>query len=211
MVDLTENWSTQFFFPHNNMLWLWMRLGLVGFVVFWVLLGASVLLIMGCVRIGAVRLRMLLRANVAPPRELSENSPENANAPYVDRSMGLVRVVQHDGYNTTWKPAEAPSHLAARLRRLQMREAAELLVLALMGLATIVSLVALTVVDQGLMSYRLMAFAGVLMGAITALWNAHAQKIKLTAGAEINDLPEHEGSDVRGKPSTRPVRMVGSL
>ena len=56
MVDLTKEWAFQFYMPHNNMLWLWMRMGVIGFVIFWVAIGAAIMLAAACLLILVVLL-----------------------------------------------------------------------------------------------------------------------------------------------------------
>ncbi len=43
LPDLTSIFSMWAFVPHNTVLWVWMRLGLLGFVAWWFLMGRSIL------------------------------------------------------------------------------------------------------------------------------------------------------------------------
>jgi hypothetical protein len=84
MVDLTSKWALQLYMPHNNMLWLWMRMGILGFAAFWTTIAAALLLIAAAMRLGLRRLRavigegpagsgpLLTRAQAQAAREAAE-------------------------------------------------------------------------------------------------------------------------------------------
>lgn len=43
MVDLSNVTDLLFYMPHNSILWIWWRLGLSGFVLFWTAMGAAII------------------------------------------------------------------------------------------------------------------------------------------------------------------------
>lgn len=53
-------------------------------------------------------------------------------------------------------------------------------------------MLALALLDQGLMSFRLMIFAGLALGALAAAWNANASKFKIPEGVTLGPLPDKE-------------------
>jgi hypothetical protein len=83
--------------------------------------------------------------------------------------------------------------LTRNARKMEMRECAEFLVFTMMALATLVALVSLGVVDQGLMSFRLAAFSGLMMGGLAAAWNMYNVKYRVPAEVNVDELPEKEG------------------
>ena len=158
LVDLTATWPLQLYMPHNNMLWIWMRTGIVGFMNFWAVIGLAILLITASVRLGAGRLKALLATEDAQTE------------------------------------AQVGSGGRHELKTLQMQkqEVAEFLVLVLLVLAVLVSLLSLAQVDQGLMSFRLMMYAGIALGTLAACWNMYSAKFKQSQVALSEQLPEHE-------------------
>ena len=134
MVDLTSTWSLQLYLPHNNLLWLWMRMGIVGFLIFWTMVGAAVLVILSSIRLAT-------RALGPPPEPRRQHHKTNRK-----RRGGY----QPDG------PTE------------QARDYAYFLMLGMLTMSVLVSLLCLAAVDQGLMSSRLMAYTGILLGSLAA-------------------------------------------
>jgi hypothetical protein len=190
MVDLTKDWAFQFYMPHNNMLWLWMRMGILGFVAFWVALGAAVLLVAACLRLGVARLRMLTDQQLQETLALHPLKNRQARAvPSEALGLFLVRCRVPRGSAVEDKLATPDSVR----RRAEMRECSEFLVYTMMTLATLIALVGLGVVDQGLMSFRLSAFAGFAMGGLSAAWNMYSVKYRVPAEVKIDELPEQEG------------------
>ncbi len=201
MVDLTKSWAFQFYMPHNNMLWLWLRMGVLGFVTFWVAIGAAVMLVTACLRLGAARLRLLIDRERDELLSLKLAQQDHQARAVNSRSLGLhrVRLRAIEGVAGPRLQAEVTSVLSTRR---EMRECAEFLVFTMVVLATLVSLAGLGVVDQGLMSFRLSAFAGLAMGALSGVWNAYNVKYRVPAeyvvGAHgraplLDELPEQEG------------------
>jgi hypothetical protein len=150
MIILTSIWSFQLYIPHNNMLWLWERMGIIGFAAFWAVMGATILVVVACVGLG-MRWLPVLVAEAEAERRI--------------RTLGADQRQQPD-----WL-AGAPQQL--------IQESAEFLVLALLMLSTLAALVALGTVDQGLVSYRLMAYAGMLAGTVSAAWALYRKRFAL--------------------------------
>ena len=142
MVDLTAGWALQLYMPHNNMLWLWERMGIIGFGAFWALVGSSILLAVASVRHGLAGLGRV----IAPP----------SAGPSAQRVRG---------------PQGRPT---ARLKG-TAQDWAEFLVLALLLLSLLATLMALGSADQGFMSIRLMAYTGVIAGALAGAWETYAR------------------------------------
>ena len=198
MVDLTKDWAFQFYMPHNNMLWLWLRMGIIGFVAFWVALGAAILLAAASLRLGVARLRMLREQGMRETMEMH---------PFKNRQSKAVSSAATGLYVVTCRGAKRESGVGSResgvssdsglpipdSRQAEMRECAEFLVFTMMALATLVSLVSLGVVDQGLMSFRLSAFAGLAMGGMASAWNMYQAKYRVPAEVKVDELPEQEG------------------
>jgi hypothetical protein len=162
LVDLTATWPFQLYMPHNNMLWIWMRTGILGFMNFWAVMGLAILLITASVRLGAGRLKALLAA-------------EEAEA----------QVEEQGGTNDRHHKKSVQA---------QKRECVEFLVLVLLAQAVLVSLLGLAQVDQGLMSFRLMMYAGIALGTLAACWNMYGAgaRLSLSQLADPGQLPEHE-------------------
>ena len=72
-----------------------------------------------------------------------------------------------------------------------MCECAELLVLAVLGQAVLAALISIAVVDQGLMSPRLMSYTGVILGTLAAAWSVYSVQFR-QEGLEAGELPEQE-------------------
>ncbi len=155
LVDLTATWPFQLYMPHNNMLWIWMRTGIVGFMSFWAIVGLAILLAIASIRLGAARLRLLLAD------ERGEAEPE-------------------------------ASRKGPHIAQVQKQECAEYLVMTFLAQTVLVSLLALAQVDQGLMSFRLMMFAGIAFGTLAATWNMYNVKYRLPQGVVLGVLPELE-------------------
>jgi O-antigen ligase len=205
MVDLTNIWSLQHYMPHNNILWLWMRMGIVGFVIFWVTAGVAVLLVVACVRLGGSRLRELLEEERAQGPE----TPGMRKAAF--RGVSTERVSRHIIVYEPHMEQEAQvghapiatGKLNKRTRRAEMQECAEFLVLAFLGQACMVSWLALAVADQGLMSYRLSAYVGLILGTLTSAWTIYHAKYSPALSRMIREeLPEREE-----KPRAKRQRM----
>jgi O-antigen ligase len=163
MANLQEGWALQLYMPHNNMLWLWERMGFIGFAVFWAMIAASLILISASVRLGLRR----LRAAIAAEQELVRGNPfENTMRGRRRRLSSADRVYAR----------------RLRLARLRAQECAEFLILAFLVLATLGALVVLSSVDQGLMSFRLMAYAGAVLGALAAGWQMYQDRARRLPG-----------------------------
>jgi hypothetical protein len=194
MVDLTKEWAFQFYMPHNNMLWLWMRMGIIGFVMFWVVVGGTILLAAACMRLGVARLRMLVeqeQSEYLVSHPLKHKQTKSANA-----ELSGMNYVRCKASRSVAESASQETPLEKRkttARRMEMRECAEFLVLVMVTLATVISLVGLAVVDQGLMSFRLSSFAGLMMGAMAAGWSMYKVKYRVPAEMKVDELPEQEG------------------
>lgn len=205
MVDLTNIWSLQLYMPHNNVLWLWMRMGIVGFVVFWVTAGAAVLLVVASVRMASSRLRLLIREEQAEGPE----GPGTRTAAF--RGVSTEGVSR---YIVSYEPHEeregqvghapiAASKLNKRTRRAEMQECVEFMVLAFLGQACMVSWLAIAVADQGLMSFRLSAYVGLILGTLTSAWTMYHAKYSPALTKMIREeLPEQEE-----KPRAKRQRM----
>lgn len=159
LVDLTNTWVFQLYMPHNNMLWVWMRTGIIGFANFWAIIGLSIMLIVTSVRLGAARLKVLQIAE----REILAAETSRI---VIERQSRAVRT--------------------------QMRECAEFLVFVFAVHAILISLLVLALLDQGLMGFRLMIYAGLALGALTSTWNANISKFKIPEGVNLGALPEKE-------------------
>jgi hypothetical protein len=90
-------------------------------------------------------------------------------------------------------------------RRADMRECAEFLTLNVVALGTIVSLLATTVVDQGLMSSRLTAFTGIVLGTLAAAWSIYRVSFRIPVGYVAEALPDQE---VPATAKRRKVRLA---
>jgi hypothetical protein len=66
------------------------------------------------------------------------------------------------------------------------------LLLAVLVLATLGALVVLGAVDQGLMSFRLSAFAGAVLGALAAGWQMYQVRARRLPGEAVADAGEQE-------------------
>ncbi len=159
LVDLTSFWSLQLYMPHNNMLWVWMRTGIVGFMNLWAIIGLSLMLIVTSVRLGVARLKLLQIAE----REL------------LAAETGLI-----------------VNERQSRAVRAQMRECAESLVFVFAVDAILISLLVLALLDQGLMGFRLMMYAGLALGTLASAWNANTSKFKIPEGVNLGALPDKE-------------------
>lgn len=173
MANLQDGWALQLYMPHNNMLWLWERMGFIGFAIFWAMIGAGLILISASVRLGVRR----LRAAATAEQDLLRSNPfENTMRGPRRRLSGADRVY------------------ARRLRvaRKRAQECAEFLLLAVLVLATLGALVVLGAVDQGLMSFRLSAFAGAVLGALAAGWQMYQVRARRLPGEAVADAGEQE-------------------
>jgi hypothetical protein len=179
------------------------------------MIGASTLLVVGCARLGSIQLRLLLgkegmRTGFKSP--LARETEGNSNHMERSRTMRIVRVAYQGHKSMAYKLSDTPARSVPRIQEPHQQEAVQLLLLGLIGLSVIVSLVALAVVDQGLMSYRLMAFTGAIVGTATAAWNTHAAKFQLPAWMTIDALPEREGLPTTERPEIGSIiRVTGAL
>jgi hypothetical protein len=209
VVNLEGSWSWQFFMPHNNMLWLWMRMGVIGFVIFWIMIGMSVLLAVSAIRIGVLRLRALAaeerrtgalegsqggKLSGSPEPNLQTFKPSNLQTTHMQ--MGLVRYTPRveSRYEGRVERAAKPSPRSGSAPHSgrEMQECAEMLVVAVLALTTVSALIGITIVDQGLMSFRIAAFTGVILGTLGAAWDMYYLRYRLPAGAAAEPLPEQE-------------------
>jgi hypothetical protein len=196
MVDLTSSWPLQLYMPHNNVLWLWMRMGIIGFIIFWVAIGAAFLLIARATRLGAGRLREL----IAERQELIMKLPEARGiAPTAVPVEGLPLVRLRPGARKGMLKQEPVERQAAvkvekllKTLRVDMRECAEFLTLNILAMSILASLLAATLVDQGLMSFRLSSYTGVILGTLAAGWNMYSVKYKPQEEYVEEELPRQE-------------------
>jgi len=140
-------WALQLYMPHNNMLWLWERMGIIGFGAFWAMVGSSLLLVIACVRLGLERLRTVVA---------------EAQARLPTPMPGLHQVRN----NARLHGADAQD----------AQECAEFLVLALLLFSLLATLMALGSADQGFMSFRLMPYTGTIAGALAGAWETYARR-----------------------------------
>ena len=197
MVDLTADWALQLYMPHNNMLWLWMRMGVVGFITFWVALGAAVVLVAACVRLGVARLRVLASQEVLETkRRQLFLSPSTRGLASGAAALKLVRLRRPDEEIEPRTPSGVSIHMMAEGFSREGQECAEFIVLAYVALATLVSLAGLGVVDQGLMSFRLSAFAGLALGTLASAWNVNSIRFRQPELLNIEKLPLQEETAV---------------
>jgi hypothetical protein len=197
MVDLTSEWQMQLYMPHNNMLWLWMRMGILGFVSFWVLIGCSVLLVATCIRLGMSRWRALeveeghhaFRSGLAGPRwrwvMYAIGSGQMTRLYSGDHGGGAA----HSGANATGtqaadrRPQQERTDRASEVSRLRSdsiyrmkQECAEFMAMIFLSMSSLASFIAVVVLDQGLMSPRLSAYLGVIIGTLAAAWNIYSER-----------------------------------
>ena len=199
MVDLTADWALQLYMPHNNMLWLWLRMGVVGFMAFWVMMGAAIVLVGACVRLGVARLRVIAeqeRTELERRAGMLDAGPAATSVPFLS-PVGLYRVrlerPDHVEAQRVARQGTGSVHMIEGRLSKEGQECAEFLVLALMAMATIVSLVAMGVVDQGLMSFRLTAYAGIVLGSLAAGWNRYSIEYRQVPGLiDVEPLPKEE-------------------
>lgn len=194
MVDLTATWPLQLYMPHNNMLWIWMRMGMLGFVIFWAMIGAAILLIMACMRLalkGIKHLNSFLAVSRGAIRVATLHVSGEGKGSYRRRS-----------FNRAFSPGEVRL-IATR------QEWAEFLLLAFLALATVVSLLGVGVVDQGLMSDRLMAFTGLVMGTLAAGWRTYSARLKEFNLDSVTEKEPEVLSDVKDVPGDRSDMSAG--
>ena len=185
LVNLQDAWALQLYMPHNNMLWLWERMGIIGFGIFWGLIGSSILLVLACVQLGVRRLRAL----GAEERALQAAPPEPT-----------------PGYPVGRQPAQPPGRAGAlRTVRREAQECVEFLLLASLVLAVLAGLVNLAAVDQGLMSFRLTAYTGALLGALAASWQYYYPRLRPLRGAALAGATDEEDT---ARVERRRVRFV---
>jgi len=206
MVDLSDKWSLQLYMPHNNILWLWMRMGVIGFIIFWMMIGSVVLLVAATLRLAVGRLKLLL----------VEERKHRPNEQKVRR--GLVKGVSVEGAtrhivlftprdNVPWSGMPEPEEVARnpyRLIRKELLECVELLVLVVLAMTVIISWVALAATDQGLMSFRLAAYVGLIMGTLASAWGMYKDKYAVPAQSEPEQLPDQAEED---KPRAKGRRL----
>lgn len=173
MASLLDQWSLQLYMPHNNMLWLWMRMGIIGFAVFWLLVGSSLMLTGASLRLGLARMRLLLS-------EEKSNDPSDARASARGLSgLGLgLRVVHRGKKQEEIPPSRLREGKAAIAHQEQVRECAEFIMLAFLADAVLASMLTLAVVDQGLMSPRLSSYWGILLGTLAVAWELYRVKYR---------------------------------
>jgi hypothetical protein len=206
IVDLREQWSLQFHMPHNNMLWLWMRMGIIGFVLFWMVIGAAVLLVTACLRLGLAKLTALLKEE----REARHALPHGATStPTLIRQPAML-VQLRSFLGARGQPiimdrrSISKGQELIRSKRNELRQCAEFLTFTFVVLGVFVSLVASAIVDQGLMSFRLTAFSGAMLGALTGIWKVHLLKIP-----ELAPIPQPSNVETsRGAVDARGPRML---
>lgn len=175
MVDLSDMWALQLYMPHNNMLWLWMRMGVLGFATFWMLAGATIFLIAGSVRAGVARMRALESqyAETLPSAPSAPTSPARAMRGE-GSGLRVVHLRRREGFSV----AHVGAGKEAARQRMEIRECAEFLLMAFLVHGVLVSMLMLAVVDQGLMSPRLATFWGATLGTLAAAWATYAVKFR---------------------------------
>ncbi len=186
MVDLEAGWALQLYMPHNNMLWLWMRMGIVGFVTFWVLAGSAILLIATCLRLGLERWRLLgLGADVRGSRLEGELKTP---------TIGRTKVAPQKGSPPNTPAKNSGSYNARQQVKMlagERAECAQSIILVFLAQIVLVSLIGIAIVDQGLMSSRLSAYAGVVLGGLAVVWQLSSalveqpDKVMAPAAAKI--------------------------
>ena len=183
ILDLRETWALQFYMPHNNMLWLWMRMGIIGFALFWMVIGAAVLLVAACMRLGIARMWTLLTEE---REQILALPPGVATPPTNFYTPGMLTQFrpalgargQEIGME---RGALAKGLDALRFKRRELHECADFLTFTLLVLGILVSLVAAGIVDQGLMGFRLTAFSGAMLGALAGVWNMYQSRLPVVA------------------------------
>jgi hypothetical protein len=173
MANLQDGWALQLYMPHNNMLWLWERMGFIGFAVFWAMIAASLILVSAAVRLGLDR----MRAAVGVEQELLRSNP-------LENTMR--------GRRRRLNSADRVYARRLQVARKRAQECAEFLLLAFLVLATLGALVVLSAVDQALMSFRLSAYAGAMLGALAAGWQMYQVRARRLPGEAVADAGEQE-------------------
>jgi len=193
MVDLTDQWALQLYMPHDNMLWIWMRVGMIGFAVFWMTVASVLFLIVGSIRIGVRRLNYL---------KSLEDKPDPGKD---QRERGLtgdvpgLRVVHIKPRKDAPIVGHTRDMALEKAHREELQEAAEFLVLAFLALASFVSMLTLAVVDQGLMSPRLSSYWGLVLGALTVGWEIKRLDFLRPGVRDKTVIAELPGARGRGK------------
>jgi hypothetical protein len=184
MIDITSAWSLQLIMPHNNMLWLWLRMGVIGFMIFWVFIGMSMLVAVASVRLGATRLRLLLAGEREHLREKPVYLSSSKSLYSNDMARGLVRFTPQSQPRIDHH-LERAGHLSLHSTRKEIQECVEFIVLAMLVVGVLAALLGIAVVDQGLMSFRLMSYTGALLGCLSATWNMYSPRYRPPA-----EMPE---------------------
>jgi hypothetical protein len=173
MANLQDGWALQLYMPHNNMLWLWERMGFIGFAVFWAMIAASLILVSAAVRLGLDR----MRAAVEVEQELLRGNP-------LENTMR--------GRRRRLNSADRVYARRLQVARKRAQECAEFLLLAFLVLGTLGALVVLSAVDQALMSFRLSAYAGAMLGALAAGWQMYQVRARRLPGEAVADAARQE-------------------
>lgn len=173
MVDLTDIWALQLYMPHNNMLWLWMRMGLLGFSVFWMMVGSVIILVAASVRIAIKRLEYLVSV------EKQHEPGEEYTARGLRGEVAGLRVVHLKPKNDEILPSHMSEQALVRAHKSEVQECVEFMILAFLALAMLVSMLTLAVVDQGLMSPRLSTYWGLLLGTLAVGWEMYRVKFRV--------------------------------
>ena len=206
MVNLQGMWALQLYMPHNNMLWLWERMGIIGFAAFWAMMGSILLLVSASVRLGVAQYGRLRRIewDITHPRMRNAECGvrnENGNGGQATtepsptgrgkmnnaweseaRGQNLIRDRQPPAPNVIPHSALRTPQLGVVRRQLGVW--AEFLVFAYLLLAALVTQASLAVVDQGLMSFRLAPYVGALVGSLAAIWCVYARQTAASLVAE---------------------------
>jgi hypothetical protein len=189
IVDLSESWAMQLYMPHNNMLWLWMRMGIIGFIMFWMTIGAGVLLITGSVKLSATRLLALIKEESdlkAAVTSVRETSGESANRSQQAPTGGIGTNIRLSA------TPERSQYGRLRSLRVEMQDCAYLLIFSLLAQSVVAALLVLTVVDQGMMSFRLTAYVGAILGTLAAAWEMHKVRFRPSPEMDIKELQKWE-------------------
>lgn len=204
MVDLEASigWALQLYMPHNNMLWLWMRMGIIGFVTFWVLAGAGILLIVTCLRIGLAKWRILaLEQETCRPDRV-----RNAEGSK-DGSISLPVTSRLTGHNQARDPDVLAARQRSKVLTKEMKECTEFIILIFLAQIVLVSLIGIAVVDQGLMSFRLSAYAGIVLGGLAAAWLTNGALLGRVDGAGTT---KNSKDGIRGDRWRQSIVVLGS-
>jgi hypothetical protein len=163
-------------------------MGVVGFAIFWIMIGVAVLLVMACVRLGANALHLLDPAGTIRQKKAAQ------------KDLRTTTVFRYAAGNNEGSIVQFKRHRAQVLtpreiaNATQRREWAEFLLLIFMAQATLTCLLGIAVVDQGLMSDRLMAYSGMVLGTLTACWGIYNTRYRKEFMTELAKLSVEEGA-----------------